>query len=440
MVRKISLKVKKSEIAENLILFAILFQVLFANFLGLEALFNKLIAGAILIKLVFMLIQKRREYSKGLLLSFAVVIVWLGVAVVSAMYHKSFRYFSDNILSLTYAITIVGFGGYMMSEKRRKFEAFFVRLCPLLFIYTLINTIIIFIQAQGTYFLIDLSRTTNHFYVDHICGFQGLSGVNRLIMLWTFIAVYNFWYARNYAVKKRRYYWYSYLFLGITLLQSIQNDGKFYFVFLIYMIAVYVILVGYLRNRLTNKMFALSFVGLLGWIIASTFGEAFLESLGEAGEIFAGAIDQVLNVDFSDSSKNNERISVLIYTFANGNFWGFGRGIGEYSFFSSETAHGLGTNQNGGYWGTANLGPFLYAFGFYVTLFLNIITSSLFTDWISKSRKTEVFPFLMVFTAFILLMFYNKVYTLQSFMANFVMTMAVLGFERDAIMERTATL
>lgn len=102
------------------------------------------------------------------------------------------------------------------------------------------------------------------------------------------------------------------------------------------------------------------------------------------------------------------------------NVFGMGKGVGEYSFYSSASAHGIGWGSQTGFWGTANLGPFIYAFGIPTCVLLVLVLSLLIAKIIAtNSTKIKVAIVIFIFANFSLLMFYGKILTFQGMMINY---------------------
>ena len=401
-----------------LILFVIMFQTFFGYFLGIYSFLYKLIAGIILIRLFL----APKKYKKQALFSLGVIFTWLIVIVGNAVLHNSFRFFRDNILSITYTIVIPAFLVYLVVCKSNKFYGLFTSSFGFINIYALVNIIIIFIQLQGNGFLMNFDLTTNTAYFDHIAGLQGMDGTHRWGLLSCFIIIYDCVYLEKHCSHKYQGLLKTWIiiFAILSLYTSSLNDNKFFFILLPIFLIEYYCLKSYYNNCLTSRLL---FLAVLGIIVLTTFSTIlsfeFFEN-SKIGEMISQITSYTQNIDWQNASNNNERISILIYVFMATNVFGLGKGVGEYSFFSSDSAHGIGWGTNTGYWGTANLGPFIYAFGIPVCIILVLALSLLISKaFVNSSNKHRFSIASFMFLNYALLMFYGKIMTFQGMMINY---------------------
>ena len=308
-----------------------------------------------IVRSLFYYIKARKLYSQTVLYIVALVVLFC----FNYLAHNDNSLFWDNIIGCWAVVVYVTI---LLKSEEKWLEKFLVCISRVVNVYMCINIIVMFLQLNESYFLIDKSRIPSVvYYPDYIAGFFGINGTHRLTLFCIFFICLNMYV---YKFKKVKYYKRIPLFvLLISLLLfalSTQNDNNTFFIL--------------------YPLFALFLYSILYTIDYKRIGRLCLCVLG--GIIALGDIIQVYI--FRNKNVWDERTELMTYALVHGKGYFLGSGIGSIKIYSD--------TRISSHWGMNSLMTFTYFMGIvplflYAALHTLMLTSSI-SDHAERTKLT----------------------------------------------------
>lgn len=363
MQKKLSLE-KKMQSMDVILIDLIMVKVFILDYFGIVLATSVLISALITFRLVCWLrkINKTLLISLGLLFSFYLVSLLLGVKPGTAIYNFAIMYM-PLVMTVYFAL--------MVRLNRNTFREAAKSLFPFFNIYLVLNLIIVQLQCR-LHILVALNpgtadTTAATYWWDASSGLFEFFGTQSLCLYTIFVILYDIWYReRVCSDKKKGNLTILIVALIITsLFTALQNDNKAFFI-----MSPVAILVWFFTTVYKSKSRKTRLEILLGCIIICVVSLSIaLSPLG------GGILENIFNeIMLALSSLNNstlvqgsmERIAIIPYAFTMPSTWGLGTGVGLNSF------------HNEGYLGFAHfgqtsMGSILVVCGIWFTILLCII-------------------------------------------------------------------
>ena len=356
----------KNRTLEDIILLLIIGQVVVFRFFNVYEIMNKviLVLTAMLLLINFIRGKKLKIGTKSEMLSIAIVVVLL---LFNCFLYGCDGAFQSNMLMILYPLINVFYLTYYVKKHQEFFYKKMIQMKYLINIYFVINIIVMFIQLQGTYFLVGVVTQENTMYEDLISGLLGYSMVAAVCYFSVFVIAYNI--VLSYTIKNRLrrkvFIAYTVILIGIMAYISIQNDNVQYFPFVL--LALLIIMLS--RNRLNTvsglqKVLLIVLICMLAVMFALGLVPGFYELLNDSVLYkFTGSLEHMYDGS-SVTHGSMERLALVVYglTYAGG--WALGKG---FSYAGVYTPYTFGFVH----FGNANIGAFICLGG--VWLYLAII-------------------------------------------------------------------
>lgn len=274
--------------------------------------------------------------------------------------------------------------------------SFLVTIRPLLNIYVLINMVIMFLQLNETYFLINAATITNPLYLDHIAGLLGQNGTHRVTCLCLMVVMLNFSTLKTPISRRNRLLTLIFIFTvlaGYSYL-STQNDNVTFLFIVPAMIAMF-ILFNYRFNVLA-VIGAIVLVFVIVLLVTLTIQFMDLTHL-------VNRFDSIYQSYSNQSSSYSEnRIRILNILLEDWNGWTIGSGIGGLAYFDDPRVDALHYGMNSIQSVIGMGGVFLY--GIFILLYSYCVL-------ISNNRIHEKACTLSTVLVFILFSYYTMIFS-----------------------------
>ena len=300
---------------------------------------NRYIYSIIIVYFIYMFITKKYNIEKSDLISITIIVVILYINIL--VNGKNGNFFSYGILFGVGNLLIIKFFIQLFQSNRRYMkEVFIVKLRKVFNGYFWINSIVMYKQLNGTYFLMRHYQN-NPMYEDHITGFIGASGTHRLTLFWIALIVFNINY---YLDSKRKTTLLTVIIqLIYMIIMSAYNDNTIFYVLMpLILVEVYGIR---LVKKIGIKKLFLVVVATI--IFINTFN--YLKTVNVEVDSFLSTrvsekICQLANSE-DENIDDEERIELLKYSLKYGNGYKFGVGIGSVSYSDSRLSRHFGMSE-----------------------------------------------------------------------------------------------
>lgn len=350
------------------IIYLMLYYIFFGIWIGTGVgAIQNIIVGLCIIRILYLSMKKISPYSHLFIYIFILAIYFC----FNYFAYNSNRNYGSNMAYICGCWSVVIYFAVLLQTKQKWLESFLVRLSTALNIYMCINIIVMFLQLNESYFLIDKSRIpVVVYYPDYIAGFFGINGTHRLTLFCILFICLNM-YVFRFGLKRN--YKRIPMFVAIVSVcmfaLSTQNDNNMFFIlYPLFALFLYAILYKINYRRL-GKILGIvlgSFV-LIGIVVS--INNVFLQEIGER-------LNDIIQVYiFKNDNVWDERTELLTYAMVQGKGTLFGSGIGSVKMYSDES---IGTH-----WGMNSLMTFTYFMGIvplilYVVIHILVLTRSLF--------------------------------------------------------------
>lgn len=300
---------------------------------------NKYIYFVIVSYFVYIFINGTYSLKKSDLITICTVITMLFINIL--INGKGNQFVTNGILYGVGNLLIIKFFVQLFQTKKQYMQNIFVpKLRKIFNIYFWINSIVMYKQLNGTYFLMRYYEN-NSMYEDHITGFIGASGTHRLTLFWIALLIFNI----NYYLENRKR-----TVLIITVIQltymitiSAYNDNTiFYFLMPLVLVELYGVRI--VQKIKLKKIFSIL---IITFILISIFN--YLKTLNSELNEFLNTRVLEKTYQLVDSEKNynddEERIELFKYALEYGNGYKFGMGIGNVSYADSRLPNHFGMSE-----------------------------------------------------------------------------------------------
>lgn len=329
-----------------------------------------------IVRSLFYYIKARKLYSQTVLYIVALVVLFC----FNYLAHNDNSLFWDNMSYIIGCWAVVVYVTILLKSEEKWLEKFLVCISRVVNVYMCINIIVMFLQLNESYFLIDKSRIPSVvYYPDYIAGFFGINGTHRLTLFCILFICLNMYV---YKFKKVKYYKRIPLFvLLISLLLfalSTQNDNNTFFIlYPLFALFLYSILYTIDYKRI-GKLCLCVLGGIIALaVVVSTNGD-LLKAIGNR----FGDIIQVYI--FRNKNVWDERTELMTYALVHGKGYFLGSGIGSIKIYSD--------TRISSHWGMNSLMTFTYFMGIvplflYAALHTLMLTSSI-SDHAERTKLT----------------------------------------------------
>lgn len=315
---------------------------------------------------LFYYISSRKIYSQLVLY----IMVLVTFFCINFLAHSNNSLFWNNMSYIISCWSVVIYIAILLKYEEKWLERFLIFLSKIVNIYMCINIIVMFLQLNESYFLIDKSRIPSVvYYPDYIAGFLGINGTHRLTLFCIFFICLNMYI---YRFKMSKHYKRIPLFISLVSILlfalSTQNDNNTFFIlYPLFALFLYSVLYTIDYKRIGKLCFLiLGGIIVLAIIVSSKNDllKAISERLGDIIQVYV----------FRNKNVWDERTELMNYALFHGRGYLFGSGIGSVKMYSdlSISSH----------WGMNSLMTFTYFMGIipvilYGTLHIIILTSSI---------------------------------------------------------------
>lgn len=289
--------------------------------------------------------------NADMILSFVAVLILL---IIGIFFSESNEFIFANLITVTYP-AVICLLALFVSENNFSI-AYLDSLFKFLNVVWLINLIVLFLQIQGTGFLIKRSwLEINSFYQDHWCGLFGNSGTHELSMFSIFMLVYNLYYSAykldNYK-KKRRLVIYTIITEAVMLVFSAYNENIALFALLPgFALLYYLLKIEWTSRNISQWIvqygkYILLVIIIIGLVFAiPTIRKYIMESI-------INRLNKVLVFETLQTNGSNERFAIPLYALKNGWGWRLGKGFGAWGLH-------LGGYMGFGHFGLNSISSFI---------------------------------------------------------------------------------
>lgn len=311
----------------------------------------------------------------------------------------------SNIRSCLYSICVL-MTCYEIDKKDRTLICDYLNNRIKLFnILLIINIIIVFIQAQGTGFLIKNEwLALNGYYEDHCAGVFGMNSTNHLGVFSILVMLINMYYCKNdyTGIKKRIFYLFTIICQVAMAVASQFNDNVGFYALLVIFGGLYGLTVINKHRSLFNKLRK-----ILKYVVILCFALLLLFSIPGIMEYATRVLVYRYTVLFNYNSMggaagSSERFAVIEYAFQNASSWLFGVGIGSQEWFGD--AFGFRS------FGINSAGAYVLLGGIWFFIAYMIMYAMIFFKLICVRRKNNVVLFCIVLGVVLLLAIYTSIF------------------------------
>ena len=309
------------------------------------------------------------------------VMALLAFFCINFLAHDNNGLFWNNMSYIISCWSVVIYIAILLKSEEKWLERLLVSLSKIANIYMCINIIVMFLQLNESYFLIDKSRIPLVvYYPDYIAGFFGINGTHRLTLFCILFVCLNMYI---YRFKMTKHYKRIPLFVSLVsillLALSTQNDNNTFFIlYPLFALFLYSILYTIDYKRI-GKLCLVVLGGVIVLTIVMSINSYLLKAISDR----FGDIIQVYV--FRNKNVWDERTELMTYALLHGKGYFFGSGIGSVKMYSdlSISSH----------WGMNSLMTFTYFMGIvpvilYAALHIMILTGSI--DNCKKKTKLKI--------------------------------------------------
>ena len=315
----------------------------------------------------FILICRCKAKEDWLFSLVATVVVLVLITIISFFSNKT--YLIGNTRELFFPLTLFLYTSVLTYDES-SLDRFFISILPLLNIYFVINSFIIYLQVNGHDYLLDTTYYSELKF-DYMSGlFGGNDGTHRLTLFTSFITLLMLHYFKSLRKKQK---WVNGLLfiIGIvsTTYLSTQIDNIAYFVFVPLSVAVYFAVASQKFRNFAKKMvkpsiFIFAIYLLLNILVkndSSGFGK-ILNRLNMTIFAYGGLWDFI-------SNSTDERAILFSFAVVNGGL--LGKGLGSIRI--------LGEPSINLHFGMASAQSLIYLIGVLPYLIYIFIISKIYT-------------------------------------------------------------
>ncbi len=422
-------RVKKLLTWEGFILFILLVDVFFIQWLSLTFYYNVVVDAV----LVFYLILHRNSFRNLKLVALIFIIYLLYFALQAIRPGAQIKVLLKNLLPVTTSVLIVitlsTFWG-KTERTKKSLKALF----PYINAYMILNIPVLLLQVRGHYELSGrhadtISASLN---ADLISGLFGYYGTPMLAMFASFFFVYDFWYFRHYVKKsyKKIYVIYYILMLAFYIYIARPSANYAFYLVLVLFFVYYMLSVDrrYIQiiRKMKGKIKLISLLGVAALSIILSYGRI---------ELITNIIDRYI-LTFNSGKSSLEyfgggsyvRFGMLNYFFNSDINKLVGAGIGTVGW---KEDYSFGFKN----FGQSDMGSFLILGGLLFVLLL-LIMITLCTHKGFRSSFMEIIGCALL----LIIMIYTQPFTTMSIIISYMLFMLVCGIEskspkKDAILK-----
>lgn len=354
------IRVKTENICEFILLVLIMFYVLIAHWIWV----GRGVQESLMIFLSAVILLPKKIKSPRLkdCEEFVLVLLFVLFCTYTTLKAGSIPYFNSDIkfMAGTFIVALALIKTY--KNKPDFSENFLNILFKWLNIYMFFNSFIIIAQYFSPYFMMNrsvLANMNNEAYFDQITGFLGMNGTTRW-SIWSLLTiVLNF--NRYYEYKNKKIFRYNIFFICLSLVLSMLNSSRGFFVSLPLTIIIYFLVVRRVSINVKFKYFvcliaAFLAVGIL-YAISPTVKGLIDSSVGGKIELYAsGDVDRMI-------ASGDDRAAAVAAGVEYGGMYGEGIGSIPMHLAGDAEIRYLGLNSASSYiYMIGVFGYFLYAF------------------------------------------------------------------------------
>ncbi len=352
---------RKNWIPQVIILF-IIAEGLFSKYIEHTTLWNW---TSVLLFVLAMISKHNRviitKKNVGMTLSFLAATTLL---VIGVFFAESNEQLIDNLLTILYPLVICLLVMYASSSD---FITVYLERAFIFFnIIWIINLVVLFLQVQGTGFLIKSNwLQINNYYQDHCSGLFGMSGTHELSMFSIFMLVYNLYYC-DYKIEarsnKRKLVIYILVTEILMLVFSVYNENTALFALLPgFVILYYLLKIEWTNRNISQRiakysLYIIIAVVLIGVVLAIPSIRNYIQ------ESFFDRLNRVLVFEALQTNGSNERLAIPYYALSHSWGWHFGKGFGAWRLH-------LGGYLGFRHFGLSSVGSFITLGGFWFYIF-----------------------------------------------------------------------
>ena len=346
---------------------------------------QNVIVGLCIARSLFYYINSRRLYGQ-LVLYIVVLAVFFCFNFLS--HNNNTSLFWDNMNYIINCWSVVIYIAILLKNEEKWLEKFLIRISKIVNIYMCINIVVMLLQLNESYFLIDKSRIPSVvYYPDYIAGFFGINGTHRLTLFCIFFICLNMYIYRFKMVKQyKKIPFFVSLVSVLLFVLSTQNDNNTFFIlYPLFALFLYSVLYTINYKRIGKLCFGI-LGGIMLLIVIVSTDSYLLQAISDRLE------DIIQVYIFRNKNVWDERTELMTYALAHGKGFLFGSGIGSIKMYSdlSISSH----------WGMNSLMTFTYFMGgvpvvLYAAMHIMMLTNSI--DGHVKKKKIIQIGFLILF-------------------------------------------
>lgn len=298
-----------------------------------------------------------------------ILIIVTGILFVSNVIGSSGINVSENINKILSSSIILIYYAYIVNLKTDFVKNYLKRILPIINGYFIVNNVLMLIQAQGNYFLVDTQSNGNVYYVDMITGFIGADGTHCVTIFTMFTIILNLCFVNEQIIQVRfKSYIYVFISILLPLFVATKNDNKGLFILLPMILVIYFLYRTKINiyNLFTRfwKPILVVLVGLLVLNIISHSSNPELADIANKLNItinsYALKSGQITSVD--------ERFRLYMIAWINGGLWG--KGWGSIKMFADQSINH--------HFGMTAIQPIVYMGGMVFYISYNVCMAKLF--------------------------------------------------------------
>ena len=326
------IKYNSKFILETITFQFILLYAMFARILEITEIGNK-----VMVVLLGLCIVKHLNQAERLLVTRwknVAILIAIGLLMIAnVLVIGQNGYLVSNVLIIAYSSIFALSINYLTTIMGDELTKLLDRNFWLINLFWVANLVVLFLQIQGTGFLIRSEwLAINPYYPDHCSGLFGNSGTHELAFFSTFWFIYNWTYAygKKNSQTPKVILVYTVLTMGVMLLFSLKNDNKAFYALLFVIGGLYYLLAQLWRygkwRRILGRLIAICICAGFAFIVLLRIPE-FRQAIHK----YASQVISILKVDYQVANGGNERLAIFKYALKHGGGWGLGSGLGLYS-------------------------------------------------------------------------------------------------------------
>lgn len=415
--------IRKANLLDRCILWILLLNVMIFTWLGLSFISNKILMLLFFVKII--ITNKIFAQKSGLAWYFVIFCYFL----FSKISHGGdISVLFSNLTRISVSIFILIYLSHLMVYEREFLYEFFKRLFIPLNIYILLNIPVIILQLNGMTWLAGVSDAVNTLDMDLISGLFGFNGTPMLTMYSAFLIIYNYHYAREWAIPKKGpviLIYDAFLIIFFSILSIFNGNNGFYIVLIMEIILYYITVVEAVDRK---KKFLIKCFNLIKKLLPRLVVLCLLIFIAYETTDIKVAVDYIINV-FQDgleatdynivASGSSERIAMIVYALSSPVLIVSGYGLAKY-LWQEESAFGFW------HYGQNDVGTFLCLGGM---VFMALICTMVFLPFRKIFQKSYLS---IMFTMMIIAMaVYTQVFTNVSSMISIMMYITICWCVRE---------